>query len=65
MGKRMACMNAIECYYYIKMVHKTINCKIHASDLLKGKLKESANIVITKDALDIDNDEDFIEELVF
>jgi hypothetical protein len=61
MGKRMECMNEIECYYYRKMVHTTINCKIHASDLLKGKLKESTNIVITEDALEIDNGEDFIE----
>jgi hypothetical protein len=47
------------------MGHTTINCKIHASDLLKGKLKESTNIAITEDPPDIDNGEGFVQEFVF
>jgi hypothetical protein len=55
----------IECYYCRKMGHITINCKIHANDLLKGKLKESTNIALTEDPPDTDNGEDFVEEFTF
>jgi hypothetical protein len=34
----------IECFYCRRHGHTTLNCKTRASDLLNGKLKESANI---------------------
>jgi hypothetical protein len=34
----------IECFYCRRRGHTTLNCKTRASDLLNGKLKESANI---------------------
>jgi hypothetical protein len=46
MGKRKAGKSEVECYYCRKFGHTTWNCKNHASDLLKGKLKESTNIAI-------------------
>jgi hypothetical protein len=55
----------IECYYCGKMGHTKINCKIHANDLLKGKLKESTNIALIEDPLDTDNEEDFAKEFTF
>ena len=41
-----------ECFYCKRRVHTTLNCKIHASDLLNGKLKELANIAISKEISD-------------
>jgi hypothetical protein len=46
-----------------KTGHTTINCKTCANDLLKGKLKESANVAIVGDPPDTDNGDDPIEEL--
>jgi len=43
------------------MGHTTIDCKIHASDLIKGELKESTNIAIIEDPPDIDDGEYFDE----
>lgn len=39
MGKTMSSKNEIECYYCKKLSHIAINCKVRASDLLKGKAK--------------------------
>ena len=39
--------STVECFYCKRRRHTILNCKIHASDLLKGKLKESANITIS------------------
>lgn len=49
----------LESYYYRKMDYTIINCKICASDLFKGNLKESINIVVIEYPLNIDNGEDF------
>jgi hypothetical protein len=47
------------------MGHTRLNCKICASDLLKGKFKESTNTTLTEDPLEIDNEKDFVEEFTF
>jgi len=44
-----------------KIVHTTINYKIHANDLLQGKLKELVNVAFAEDPLDSDNSDDFYE----
>ena len=38
--------STIECFYCKRRGHTSLNCIICASDLLKGKVKESANIAI-------------------
>jgi hypothetical protein len=55
----------IKCYYFAKMGHIAINCKIHASDLLKRNLKESENIALTKDPLDTNNGKYLVEDFAF
>jgi hypothetical protein len=48
MGKRMTSKSEIECFYCGKLGHTTINCKIYANNLFKGKLKEVTNIAIAE-----------------
>jgi adenine/guanine phosphoribosyltransferase-like PRPP-binding protein len=55
--------SGIECFYYGKISHTTINCKTCANDLLKGKLKESTNVAIVDDLLDTNNCDDPTEQL--
>lgn len=50
-----------ECFYCKKVGHVAINYKIHANDLLKGKIKESTNIVVHAESLDVVSDDDIIE----
>lgn len=54
--------NKIECYCCRKSGHTALNCKIHASDLLKGIVKESVKIVVVEELLDVNSDDDFIED---
>jgi hypothetical protein len=62
--------SSVECFYCRRNGHTTLNCKIHAKDILKGKLKESTNIVISEDSsdaifedsLDSDSDDEFNTE---
>ena len=61
MGKRMYGKNETECFYYKKPRHIAMNCKIRANDLLKGKIKESTNIVVHVESPDVVSDDDIIE----
>lgn len=45
--------NSVEYFYHGRHEHTTFNCKSHARDLLNGKLKESANVAIFEDTLDV------------
>jgi hypothetical protein len=57
-GKRMIGKSGIECYYNGNTSHTMINCKTYANDLLKGKLKELANVDIARDPPNINSGED-------
>jgi len=43
---------SIECFYCRRQGDIVLNCKIHAKDLLKGKLKESTNLANTENISD-------------
>ena len=42
----------IECFYCHKYGHTTLNCKIRAKDILKGRLKESSYVAFLEDSPD-------------
>jgi hypothetical protein len=46
-----------------KIGHTTISCKARASDLLKGKIKELANVAIVEDPPKIDSSDNPVKEL--
>jgi len=61
MGKSKAGKSEVECDYCRIFGHTMWNCKSCASNLLKGKLKESTNIAIDEYPSDLDDGNDFDE----
>lgn len=51
-GRKNKNKNSVECFHCHKCGHIALNCKIRAKDIFKGKLKELANLAISKDISD-------------